>query len=90
MNKSEKLIVVLLGLVLAGWVWHTVGEQKKVAKAQAQQVAKASREGKLPRAAAESGTARNPGDSRKAVVSGSTTKYFDKVLVVKYERKIIK
>ena len=39
MNKSEKLIVVLLGLVLAGWVWHSVGEQKKAAADQARQAA---------------------------------------------------
>ena len=37
MNKSEKLIVLVLGLILAGWVWHSVSEQKKVAEAQAQQ-----------------------------------------------------
>ena len=34
MNKSEKLIVLVLGLVLAGWIWHSVSEQKKVAEAQ--------------------------------------------------------
>ena len=41
MNKSEKLIVFVLGVILAGWVWHSVSEQKKVAEAQAQQAAKA-------------------------------------------------
>ena len=41
MNKSEKLIVFVLGVILAGWVWHSVSEQKKVAEVQAQQAAKA-------------------------------------------------
>ena len=40
MNKSEKLIVLVLGLILAGWIWHSVSEQKNVAKVQAQQAAK--------------------------------------------------
>ncbi len=29
MNKKEKFIVILLGLVLAGWLWHSFNEQKK-------------------------------------------------------------
>ena len=48
MNKSEKLIVLVLGLILTGWVWHSFSEQKKVAseqkkaaEVQAQQAAKA-------------------------------------------------
>ncbi len=41
MNKSEKLIVIVLGLILAGWVWHSVSEQKKVAETQAQQAPRA-------------------------------------------------
>ena len=40
MNKSEKLTVLVLGLILAGWIWHSVSEQKKSAEAQAQQAAK--------------------------------------------------
>ena len=40
MNKSEKLIVLVLGLILAGWIWHSVSEQKKSAEAQAQPAAK--------------------------------------------------
>ena len=40
MNKSEKLIVVVLGLILAGWIWHSFSEQKKNAEVQAQQAAK--------------------------------------------------
>ena len=39
MNKSEKLIVVLLGLALAGWIWHSIGEQKKIAVEQARRAA---------------------------------------------------
>ena len=39
MNKSEKLIVVLLGLLLAGWIWHSVSEQKSAAKAQVRKTA---------------------------------------------------
>lgn len=33
MNKQEKIIAILLGLCLAGWLWHSVTEQKKVAEA---------------------------------------------------------
>ena len=47
MNKSEKLIVLVLGLILAGWVWHSVSEQKKVAEAQSQQAAKAAKDAKV-------------------------------------------
>ncbi len=39
MNKSEKLIVTLLGLVLVWWIWQSVGDQKKAAEAQARQAA---------------------------------------------------
>ena len=33
MNKQEKLIAVLLGLCLVGWLWYSVDEQKKAAEA---------------------------------------------------------
>ena len=33
MNKQEKIIAILLGLCLAGWLWHSVTEQKKAAEA---------------------------------------------------------
>ena len=33
MNRQEKIIAILLGLVLAGWLWYTVNEQKKQAEA---------------------------------------------------------
>ena len=33
MNKQEKIISILLGLCLAGWLWHSVTEQKKAAEA---------------------------------------------------------
>ena len=33
MNKQEKLIVLLLGLALAGWMYHSFTGQKKVAEA---------------------------------------------------------
>ncbi len=43
MNKTEKLIAVILGLVLAGWLWYSIGQEKKaaaeVAKAAAAQPA---------------------------------------------------
>ena len=35
MNKSDKLIVVLLGLLLVGYVWHSFSQSKKEAEAQA-------------------------------------------------------
>ena len=49
MNKSEKLIVLVLGLVLAGWIWYSVSEQKKVAAAQAQQAVKNLKDLKAPK-----------------------------------------
>lgn len=33
MNKQEKFITVLLGLCLVGWLWYSIGEQKKAAEA---------------------------------------------------------
>ena len=33
MNKQEKLMAVLLGLCLVGWLWYSVNEQKKSAEA---------------------------------------------------------
>ena len=33
MNKQEKIISLLLGLVLAGWLWYSVSEQKKAVEA---------------------------------------------------------
>ena len=69
MNKSEKLIVLVLGLVLAGWIWHSVSEQKKVAEVQAQQAAKAAKEGKDAKVAADSSVSRDsekPGASESA------------------------
>ena len=33
MNKQEKTIAIILGLCLAGWLWHSVTEQKKAAQA---------------------------------------------------------
>ena len=33
MNKQEKLIAVLLGLCLVGWLWYSVNEQRKAAEA---------------------------------------------------------
>ena len=35
MNKTEKLICVLLGLFLCWWVWHSISTQKKEAEAYA-------------------------------------------------------
>ena len=45
MNKSEKIIVVLLGLVLAGWLWHSFDEQKKLAAQRAEQAAQEVKDG---------------------------------------------
>ncbi len=39
MNKQEKLIAIFLGLCLAGWLWHSVAEQKKAAEAAAKYAA---------------------------------------------------
>ncbi len=39
MNKSEKLIVMLLGLALVWWMWQSIGDQKKSAETQARQAA---------------------------------------------------
>ena len=33
MNKQEKFAVLLLGLCLVGWIWHSVNEQRKAAEA---------------------------------------------------------
>ena len=33
MNKQEKLMAILLGLCLVGWLWYSVNEQKKAAQA---------------------------------------------------------
>ncbi len=37
MNKQEKIIALLLGLALAGWLWYTIAEQKKQAEARAKE-----------------------------------------------------
>ena len=39
MNKTEKLIAVLLGLATAGWMWYSISSQKKAAEAAAQYAA---------------------------------------------------
>ena len=36
MNKTDKLVAALLGLLLAGYVWHSFNESKKASEAQAQ------------------------------------------------------
>ena len=36
MNKTDKLIAVALGLLLAGYVWYSFKQSKKEAEAQAQ------------------------------------------------------
>lgn len=36
MNKQEKLIAILIGLGLAGWLWYSVGQQKKSVQQQVQ------------------------------------------------------
>ena len=37
MNTQEKIIALLLGLALAGWLWYSVSEQKKSAEAAARE-----------------------------------------------------
>jgi len=32
MNKQEKLMAMLLGLCLVGWLWYSFNEQKKAAE----------------------------------------------------------
>jgi len=39
MNKQEKIIAILLGCCLAGWMWYSVSQAKKAATYQAQQAA---------------------------------------------------
>ena len=39
MNKTEKLIAVLLGLATAGWMWYSISSQKKAAEAAARYAA---------------------------------------------------
>ncbi len=57
MNKQEKIIAMLLGLALAGWLWYTVAEQKKQAavrqaEARAQAAAQAARPAPVAKSAA--------------------------------------
>ena len=58
MNKTEKLICILLGLFLCWWVWNSISTQKKEAEAYAKQqvaaqaAAKAAAESKAANAAA--------------------------------------
>lgn len=39
MNKTEKIIALLLGLATAGWMWYSISAQKKAAEAAAQYAA---------------------------------------------------
>ena len=39
MNKTEKIIALLLGLATAGWMWYSISTQKKAAEAAAQYAA---------------------------------------------------
>ena len=41
MNKTEKLVAILLGLATAGWMWYSISAQKKAAEAAARQAAAA-------------------------------------------------
>ena len=54
MNKQEKIIALLLGLALAGWLWHSVDVQKERAA-----------QGAPPAAAAEA--SRAPAPAKPAV-----------------------
>ncbi|MGN0845753.1 MAG: YidC/Oxa1 family insertase periplasmic-domain containing protein [Kiritimatiellia bacterium] len=60
MNKQEKLIAVLLGLALGGWLWYSVGERQKAAEAAAKYAAAhpAPQQEAAPRAAAPKAEAR--------------------------------
>ena len=59
MNKQEKLIAILLGLVLAGWLWYTIADQKKQAvAAQKAAVAAQTQQAAAPKAPAAVETAK--------------------------------
>ena len=39
MNKQEKLMAMLLGLCLVGWLWYSFNEQKKAAELRGAEIA---------------------------------------------------
>ena len=39
MNKQEKMMAILLGLCLVGWLWYSVDEQKKAAELRGAEIA---------------------------------------------------
>ena len=59
MNKQEKIIAILLGLVLAGWMCHSFFEQKKLAEANARNAVSAPA-ATAPRRAVEPAVASAP------------------------------
>ena len=65
MNRQEKIIAILLGLVLAGWLWYTVNEQKKQAEARrAAAVQQAKAPAKAPVAKPAQQAAAKPAEAR--------------------------
>ena len=64
MNKSEKLIVMLLGLVLVWWMWQSVGDQKKAAETQARQAAARASQAKAVKGVKDSKVAKDLNDSK--------------------------
>lgn len=67
MNKQEKLIAILLGLCLVGWLWYSVDEQKKAAEAAREAMSAGARH------AAETPN-RNGGDAAVTNVSAVVSK----------------
>ena len=66
MNKSEKIICILLGLFLCWWVWDSISDQKKAAAEYAEQQAAAQK-------AAQEQAARNPVKAQAAAQQTANT-----------------
>ena len=65
MNKTEKLICILLGLFLCWWVWHSISTQKKEAEAYAKQQVAAQAAAKKAAAEKAAETAAKPAPEEK-------------------------
>lgn len=73
MNKQEKTIAILLGLCLAGWLWHSVTEQKKAAEA-AREAMVAEAAAQLSESAAAESRVPNVAIAAQPAVSGAVQK----------------
>ena len=65
MNKQEKIIALLLGLALAGWLWHSVDVQKERA-AQGAPAAVAAEASRAPAPAKPAAAESRPAEEKKA------------------------